>query len=74
MLRETLKQEIDRLSEAQLRKIADFVDSIKTETAPVWQRDTPIDRAEDFRAWIAQLPESSITLSDTAFDRNSIYE
>jgi aspartate ammonia-lyase len=74
MLRETLKQEIDRLSEAQLRKIADFVDSIKTETTPVWQRATPIDRAEDFRAWIAQLPKTSITLTDEAFDRNSIYD
>jgi hypothetical protein len=80
MLRETLKQEIDQLSESQLRKLADFVASIKNQaqqlakSVPFWQRATPIERAEDFRAWVAQLPETRLSLPDEAFDRGNIYE
>ncbi|MGB3292986.1 MAG: hypothetical protein WBB01_08375 [Phormidesmis sp.] len=80
MLRKTLKQEIDKLSDDQLRKIADFVSLIKvqaqqlTKTVPFWQRATPVERAEDFRVWVTQLPETSIALTDEAFDRGGIYE
>lgn len=80
MLRETLKQEIDQLSESQLRKLADFVASIKNQaqqlakSVPFWQRATPIERAEDFRSWVAQLPETRLSLPDEAFDRDNIYE
>ncbi|ASC70336.1 hypothetical protein XM38_012740 [Halomicronema hongdechloris C2206] len=80
MLRETLKQEIDQLSESQLRKIADFVTVIKRQAhklagnIPFWQRATPAERAEDFRSWIAQLPETRLSLPDEAFDRSNIYE
>lgn len=80
MLRETLKQEIDKLSDSQLRKIADFINSVKTQAQqlaqiiPFWQRATPVERAEDFRRWVTQLPQTSITLSDEAFDRGNIYE
>lgn len=80
MLRDTLKQEIDKLSESQLRKIADFVTSIKAQaqqlakTVPFWQRATPKERAQDFRDWVAQLPKTSLSLTDEAFDRGSIYE
>ena len=80
MLRETLKQEIDKLSDSQLRKIADFVDSVKTQTQqlakiiPFWQQATPVERAENFCKWIAQLPNTSVTLADEAFDRGDIYE
>jgi hypothetical protein len=80
MLRETLKQEIDKLSESQLRKIADFVTSIKaqaqqlTKIVPFWQRATPTERAQDFREWVTQLPKTGLSLTDEAFDRDSIYE
>lgn len=80
MLRETLKQEIDKLSESQLRKISAFVTSIKTQarqlakTIPFWQRATPVERAQDFRSWVAQLPQTRSSLPDEAFDRGSIYE
>ena len=80
MLRETLKQEIDQLSDSQLRKIADFINSVKAQTQqmakviPFWQQATPVERAEDFRRWIAQLPNTSVTLADEAFDRGDIYE
>ena len=80
MLRETLKQEIDKLNQSQLRKIADFVHSIQaqaeqlTNTIPFWQHATPVERAEDFRTWVAQLSRTSTTLADEAFDRGDIYE
>ncbi|MBE9064167.1 hypothetical protein [cf. Phormidesmis sp. LEGE 11477] len=80
MLRETLKQEIDQLSDSELRRIADFINSVKTQTQqvaqsiPSLQNATPAERAEDFRRWVAELPKTSITLSDDAFDRGSIYE
>ena len=80
MLRETLKQEIDKLSDSQLRKIAGFIDPVKTQApqlakaTPLWHHATPIERVEDFRKWVAQLPDTSITLADEAFDRGDIYE
>jgi hypothetical protein len=39
-----------------------------------WQRATPTQRAEDFRAWVAELPETHLSLSEEAFDRGNIYE
>ncbi|MEO0824478.1 MAG: hypothetical protein AAFW84_19185 [Cyanobacteria bacterium J06635_15] len=80
MLRETIKQEIDQLSDSQLRKIADFIKLVKTQarqlgqSMPFWQRATPMERAEDFRLWVAQLPQTNINLADEAFDRDNIYE
>ena len=80
MLRETLKQEIDKLDESQVREIVDFVDSIKARAqqlaraVPFWQRTTPVERADEFRTWVAQLPRTDTTLADEAFDRGSIYK
>lgn len=80
MLRETLKQEIDQLSEGQLRKLADVVALIKSQAQQLaksglfWQRATPNERAKEFRAWVAQLPETRLSLPDEAFDRGDIYE
>ena len=80
MLRDALKLEIDQLSEDQLKKLADFIALMKaqtqqfTKTDPFWQRATPIERSQDFRAWVCQLPQTSPSLPDNAFDRNSIYD
>ncbi|MEB3188767.1 MAG: hypothetical protein VKL42_00295 [Snowella sp.] len=80
ILRETLKQEIDQLNENQLGEIAEFVASMKNQTQPAakavpfWQRATPIERAIDFRTWVAQLPKTDLSLPDDAFDRGSLYE
>lgn len=80
MLRETLKQEINQLSERQLRQIADFLAPIKAQshqsekTDPFWQHATPTERSQDFRAWVMQLPSTGLSLPDTACDRSSIYE
>jgi len=79
-LRTNLKQELDKLSDSQLRRIADFVQLVKIQAQPVpkfiplWQRATPAERAEEFRTWVAQLPETRISLSNQAFDRDSLYE
>lgn len=80
MLRETLKQEINQLSESQLREMADFLASIKAQsqqsakTDLFWQHATPTERSQNFRAWVTQLPKTGSSLPDTAFDRSSIYE
>jgi cytochrome c553 len=48
MLREILKQEIDTLSESQLKKIAEMIASLKprsqesTKITPFWQSATPL--------------------------------
>ncbi|MBE9047092.1 hypothetical protein IQ255_22285 [Pleurocapsales cyanobacterium LEGE 10410] len=80
MLKDTIKKEIDQLNDEQLRKIADFMASLKaqdvkkTETQLFWQRATPKERSQEFREWVAQLPHNNISLSDEAFDRESIYD
>ena len=80
ILRETLKQEIDTLSESQLQKIAEMLASLKPQpqksikSIPIWQRATPLERVKDIRAWVAQLPRTKLSLSDEACDRGSIYE
>ena len=80
MLRETLKQELDTLNDNQLSSIAEFIASVKihaqqmTKSVPFWQKATPTQRSQDFRKWIATLPKKGSTLSDDAFDRESIYE
>ena len=80
MLRDTLKQEIDRLSEDQLRQLAELIALVKHQTQdisksmPFWQRATPAERAQNFRAWAQQLPKTGLSLPDVACDRASIYE
>lgn len=34
----------------------------------------PEARAKEFREWVSQLPETGLSLSDEAFNRDSIYE
>jgi negative regulator of sigma E activity len=80
MLRDTLKQEIDQLSDRQIAQVADLVTQIKhqpapqTTSIPFWQQASPTDRAAHLRAWVAQLPQTGITLADAAFDRESLYK
>ncbi|MBW4473593.1 MAG: hypothetical protein KME45_24935 [Stenomitos rutilans HA7619-LM2] len=80
MLREDLKKELDTLNDDQLKKVADFVAFIESQSeqaatsVPFWQRATPAERARDFRGWVLQLPKGSPSLPDEAFDRDSIYE
>ena len=80
MLREKLKQELDKLNEEQLKKIADFIAFIEFQAKQIesstlfWQSTTPVERAKEFREWVSQLPKTNLSLSDEAFSRESIYE
>ncbi|HLO87870.1 MAG TPA: hypothetical protein VK203_23075 [Nostocaceae cyanobacterium] len=80
MLREKTKQELDKLSEEQLQKIADYIAFIEFQSkqivssTPFWQTATPEERVRDFRQWVAQLPKSGVSLPDEAFSRESIYK
>lgn len=79
MLRETLKQELDRLNEDELQKIADFIRLISSPSSsatfsddvPFWQRATPTERAREFREWVSHLPKTNVSLSDEAFSRDT---
>ncbi|PSB01704.1 hypothetical protein [Merismopedia glauca] len=79
MLRENLKQELDKLNDDQLRKIADFIALIELQSQKVpqlsslSQTETSIQRAKEFRQWVSQLPQDSISLADEAFSRDAIY-
>lgn len=80
MLREKLKQELDKLNEEQLKNVASFIAFIEFQarlaesSTPYWQRATPVERAAEFCEWVAQLPKASPSLPDKAFSRDSIYE
>ena len=80
ILREKLKQELDKLNVEQLKKIADFIADLEFQSrqvvpsVPFWQRATPSARAREFRDWVLQLTQGSPSLRDEAFSRDSIYE
>ncbi|MBD1896868.1 hypothetical protein [Coleofasciculus sp. FACHB-129] len=80
MLREKLKQDLDKLNEEQLKKLADFIAFLEFQSrrvessVPFWQRETPVERARELREWVSQLPKNSPSLPDEAFSRDSIYE
>ena len=81
MLREKLKQELDKLNEDQLKKVANFISLMESQSSkvassfvPLWQKATPTQRAREFRDWISQLPTTSVSLPDEAFSCDCIYE
>ena len=80
MLRDILKQEIDRLNEGQLKRIAEFITFVKYQAQQVaidsqfWKNATPTERVQDLQVWIEQLPKTGLSLPNEAFDRGSIYE
>jgi hypothetical protein len=81
MLREKLKQELDKLNEDQLKKVANFISLMESQSSqvtssfvPLWQKATPTQRAIEFRDWISQLPKTSVSLPDEAFSRNGCYK
>jgi hypothetical protein len=77
-LREQIKQTLDNLNETQLTQIANFIGQIDSspqqpDADPLWQTGTPAERTRDFQEWLKQLPHNGSSLSDEAFDRDSIY-
>ncbi|ELS03669.1 hypothetical protein Xen7305DRAFT_00033930 [Xenococcus sp. PCC 7305] len=81
MLREKLKQEIDKLSEEQLIKLSDFFAIIKLQSEEnqqdndLKQKISNEERAEEFQQWTMKLPKDINTpsLSDEAFSRENVY-
>ena len=79
MLKEKLKQEIDALTESQLKQVESLIASIKLQAdqhstaLPLWQTATPAERAKDLEKWASQFPETGGGLPDAAYDRESIY-
>jgi hypothetical protein len=79
ILREQLKQTLDKLNETQLTQIANFIGQIDSSPqqpdpeAPLWQTGTPAERTRNFQEWLKQLPHNAPSLPDEAFDRTSIY-
>jgi antitoxin ParD1/3/4 len=73
MLKDTLKQEIDNLNEEQLKKIADFMASLKAQDK---QKDEEFETiadqlAQDFKTYVGH---NTPNLSDYAVSREGIYE
>ncbi|MBD1843162.1 hypothetical protein H6F89_07045 [Cyanobacteria bacterium FACHB-63] len=77
MLKEEVKQEIDKLNDDQLKQVESFIASIKLQaeksSAPLWQRTTPAERAKDLEEWASQFPLTGGSLPDEAYDRENIY-
>ncbi|WP_404790895.1 hypothetical protein [Altericista sp. CCNU0014] len=79
VLREQLKQTLDKLNETQLTQIANFIGNIDSSPqqpdaeVPLWQTGTSAERTKDFQEWLKQLPRNGSSLPDEAFDRDSIY-
>lgn len=77
MLKEKVKQEIDKLNEDQLRRVEIFIASIQLEaeksSVPLWKRTTPAERARDLEEWASQFPKTGGGLPDKACDRENIY-
>ncbi|MDJ1168900.1 hypothetical protein PMG71_05630 [Roseofilum sp. BLCC_M154] len=76
-LKETLKQELDRLNEDQLQQVANFIAFVeftaKQDSFPLWQTTTPAQRAAKWRESVAQPGTISPNLPDSALGRDSIY-
>jgi len=77
--RDSVKQQIDALSESQLAQITEFISSLRNQTVrklkiePFWQVATPEERSQDFLQWVNALQKTELSLPDDAFDRASIY-
>lgn len=80
MLRDTLKLEIDRLSEAQLNKLAELIEEIKAQpeleaASDLQEKEiAAVDQLQRFREWANHSPLTGISLPDEAFDRGNIYD
>lgn len=78
MVKEKLKEEIDKLNEDKQKKIADYMALIQFQSKqvelwyPYWQR-TPSQRAREFPEWVSHLSKNSPSIPDEATIRDSIY-
>lgn len=77
MLKEQLKQDLDRLNEVQLQHVMALVRSLQKQGTPqpvrFWQQATLTERIARLEDWPKHLPQAPV-LPDEACDRGSIYE
>jgi hypothetical protein len=79
LLLEKLKQDLETLDDAQLRKVEIFLGSIvssdSSENGLLKQKRLQGEgRAKALQSWVDEFAASSgVSLSDEAFDRGSIY-
>lgn len=80
-LRESLRQELDHLSNDQLQRVAELIAVLTGQTLPFAQEpatatkeETSAERADDFLVWASHLPQIGRDLPDEAFDRGTIYD
>jgi hypothetical protein len=79
MLREKVKQEIEQLSEDQLKQVESFIAAIQVQSEQsqkpkrFWETATQEEWLKDFREWTQQFPKTGGSLPDEALDRESIY-
>jgi hypothetical protein len=72
MLREDLKKELDNLNDEQLKKIAEFIADLESQSGkitplkPFWHRATFLERATELHEWTLQLPKDGPSLQDDA--------
>ncbi|MBE9040259.1 hypothetical protein IQ235_05560 [Oscillatoriales cyanobacterium LEGE 11467] len=77
-LKESLKQELDKLNEEQLKQVANFIAFVEFATTrvniPFWQTATPAQRAARWCESVAPRGTASPNLPDAALRRDSIYD
>ncbi|MDY6785515.1 MAG: hypothetical protein SW833_23695 [Cyanobacteriota bacterium] len=80
VLKENLKQELDKLNEEQLKQVANFIAFLEfaargdRKNAPFWETATPSDRVARWRNSVAPSGTQSPNLPDEALRRDSIYD
>lgn len=79
MLKEKVKQEIDKLNDEQLKQVESFIASIQAQFEQsqtpkrFWETATKEEWLKSFHEWVEQFPKTEVILPDEAFDRESIY-
>ncbi|BAU11728.1 unknown protein [Leptolyngbya sp. NIES-3755] len=79
MLKEKVKQQIDKLNEEQLKQVESFIATLQIqaqqsqEPRRFWETATPEEWVRSFQEMVAQFPKTGGSLSDEACDRESIY-
>jgi hypothetical protein len=73
------KTQIDNTARPEVRpdigvSVLQIVDDLERLKDYVKVLESRSDRVANFQNWISQLPQTGITLADSAFDRETIYE
>ncbi|MBE9012258.1 hypothetical protein IQ250_18840 [Pseudanabaenaceae cyanobacterium LEGE 13415] len=79
MLKEKVKQQIDKLNDEQLKQVESFITAIQVQSEQsqtskrYWETATKEEWLKSFHEWTQQFPKTEVILPDEAYDRESIY-